>query len=121
MGTSFVEYKGFGFWTRDSYLASWLKALITEMQELPTLEPWQKQMVEHWNVQSTLDGGVMSVDLGSFVTGSKHEAAILTVAESALGHSESQARRTGELFIDLLRGKLRTTVSSPIDYLGVST
>jgi len=24
MGTSFVEYKELGFWSRDSFLASWL-------------------------------------------------------------------------------------------------
>jgi hypothetical protein len=32
MGTSFVEYKGFGFWTRDSFLESWLTTLLDEMR-----------------------------------------------------------------------------------------
>jgi hypothetical protein len=59
MGTSFVEYKGFGFWTRDNFLESWLTTLLEEMQKLPSLEPWQEAMKEHWRVQAIIDGGAM--------------------------------------------------------------
>lgn len=117
MGTSFVEYKGFGFWTRDSYLESWLGALLNEMQKLPTLEPWQKALTEHWRVQATIDGGVVSVDLDHFLTDHIREDFVRTLAEGALENSDRLGHRTGELFLDLLAGKLTTTVSSPIDYL----
>jgi hypothetical protein len=59
MGTSFVEYKGFGFWTRDNFLESWLTTLLEEMQKLPSLEPWQEAMKEHWRVQAVIDGRAM--------------------------------------------------------------
>jgi hypothetical protein len=120
MGTSFVEYKGFGFWTRDNFLESWLTTLLEEMKKLPSLEPWQEAMKEHWRIQAIIDGGAMSVDLDDFLTDSDRKDFVLSLAKGALKCSAPIGRRTGELFIDLLAGKLKTTVSSPIDYLNES-
>jgi hypothetical protein len=117
MGTSFVEYKGFGFWTRDNFLESWLTTLLDEMRKLPKPEPWQESLMEHWRVQATIDGGVMAVGLNDFLTDSPRKDFLLSLAQGALTRSDPMGHRTGELFIDLLAGKLKTTVSSPIDYL----
>jgi hypothetical protein len=117
MGTSFVKYKEFGFWTRDSFLESWLTTLLDEIRKLPALEPWQESLMEHWRVQATIDGGVMSVGLDEFLTDGKRKDFVLLMAKEALERSEPRGHRTGELFIDLLAGNLKTTVSSPIDYL----
>jgi hypothetical protein len=117
MGTSFVEYKGLGFWTRDSFLESWLTTLLDEMQKLSAVEPWQKSLMEHWHTQTTIDGGVMSVGLDEFVTDSARRDFLLSLAKGALERSQLLGHRTGELFIDLLAGNLKTTVSSPVDYL----
>lgn len=120
MGTSFVKYKEFGFWTRDSYLESWLKTLLDEMHKLPSLDPWQEALREHWRVQATIDGGVVSVGLDDFLTDPARTDFVLSLAKTGLEHSQQLGHRTGELFIDLLTGKLKTTVSSPIDYLSDS-
>ena|SRR5438270_8064394 len=117
MGTSFVEYMGFGFWTRDSFLESWLATLLGEMRKIPALEPWQESLMEHWRVQATIDGGVVSIGLDDFVTDIPRKEFLLSLAQRALTHSDPMAHRTGELFIDLLAGKLKTIDSSPIDYL----
>ncbi|HLJ87799.1 MAG TPA: hypothetical protein VKZ53_13320 [Candidatus Angelobacter sp.] len=117
MGTSFVEYKKFGFWTRDRFLESWLISLVKEMQELPHLEAWQKALIEHWHLQASIGGGCMSLDLDQFLIDRAREESVLTVAQQALGHTPALGHRTGELFIDLLAGRLKTTESSPIDYL----
>ena len=117
MGTSFVEYKKVGFWSRDSFLASWLGTLMGEMQRLPVLEPWQESLMDHWQAQSTADGGVMWLGLDEFLNDDERRDCILSMAYSALPRSDEKARRTGELFVALLAGKLRTTPSSPIDYL----
>jgi hypothetical protein len=117
MGTSFVKYKGFGFWTRDSFLESWLTTLLDEMRKLPVLEPWQEALREHWRVQATIDGGVIAVGLDDFLTDSTRTDFLLSLARGALALSQPLAHRTGELFIDLLAGKVKTTDSSPIDYL----
>jgi hypothetical protein len=117
MGTSFVEYKGYGFWSRDSYLEGWLAALLEEMRKLPAAEPWQKALVEHWQIQAEIDGGCMSLDLDEFLSEQAKRDFVLSVAASALPRSAESSRRTGELFIALLSGQIKTTVSSPVDYL----
>ena len=59
----------------------------------------------------------MSVGLDEFVTDGTRRDFLLSVAAGALERSTPLGRRTGELFIGLLQGKLKTTDSSPIDYL----
>jgi hypothetical protein len=117
MGTSFVEYKGFGFWSRDSFLESWLNALMGEIQALPKLEPWLASLLNHWRVQASIDGGVMSLALDDFLTNKAREDFVLLMAKEALAHTPPLGYQTGELFIQLLAGSLRTLESSPIDYL----
>ena len=117
MGTSYVAYKGFGFWSRDAFLESWLKTLLTEMGTLSARQPWQDDLMKYWSIQSQVDGGVMSLGLDEFLTDVPREEFVLRTAKQALRHSEPAARRTAELFIRLLEGKLTTTVRSPIDYL----
>jgi hypothetical protein len=117
MGTSFVEYKEYGYWTRDSFLETWLTTLLEEMRKLPELEPWQKSLMEHWQVQATVDGGCMALGLDKFLLDASRLRFVLSLARRALQLSKPVGRRTGELFVELLEGKLNTTVSSPIDYL----
>ena len=116
MGTSFTEYKEFGFWSRDSFLASWLGSLLDEMKKLPMREAWLESVMEHWRVQSRIDSGVMSLALDQFLTNEKRRDCMLSLSRSALRRCEGKVHRTGELFIALLTGELRTTASSPIDY-----
>ena len=33
MGKSFIKYKGFGFWSPDSYIEDWLTILIEEIEK----------------------------------------------------------------------------------------
>jgi hypothetical protein len=61
-------------------------------------------------------GGCMAVDLDEFLIDNTRESFLLSLAENILDHCDSLAYRTGQLFI-ALPGKLKTTVSSPIDYL----
>ena len=117
MGTSFIEYKEFGFWSRDSYIESWLTTLIAEMKKLPSLQPWQKSLIDHWQLQVHIDGGWMHLRLDDFLTERAKEQSVISLAKQAVESCQPPGRRTGELFIELLEGRLRTTVSSPIDYL----
>ena len=118
MGTSFVKCGEYGFWTRDSNLSCWLTALLAELQKTTKPEEWHKPLREHWAVQIEIDGGCMSPALDQFLTDSERQDSLISTSEFALRNCESSAKRTGELFVALLRGTLKTTVSSPIDYLG---
>jgi hypothetical protein len=57
MGTSFIEYKEFGFWSRDNFIESWVTTLLAEMQNSPTLEKWQKSLIDDWRIQATTASG----------------------------------------------------------------
>jgi hypothetical protein len=120
LGTSYVAYKGFGFWTRDAFLENWLETLLDEMGKLPVLETWQESLMGHWRTQTTIDGGVMSLNLDQFLTDTARETFVLLLAKRALERSGPPGRQTGQLFVDLLAGRLKTTVSSPVDYLADS-
>jgi hypothetical protein len=117
MGTSFVEYRGFGFWSRDSFISEWLDALLEEMRSLQSSQPWQVSLMEHWRGQAAIDGGMMSLGLDEFLRDGNRREIVASLARKAVDHTSPSAHRTGELFIDLLDGKLKTTVGSPIDYL----
>jgi hypothetical protein len=117
MGTSFIKYKGFGFWSRDSFIESWFSTLIAEMRKLHDLETWQQALMEHWRIQAIIDGGCMSLKLDEFLADGSREESMLSLAKRALNSSEPLGRETGELFIKLLEGTLQMNVSSPIDYL----
>ena len=117
MGTSFVEYRGFGFWTRDIFLESWLRSMLNEMAKVPAQEEWQRALASHWQTQTAVNGGCVDLGLDRFLVDDVKRDLVLSTAKGALKESRPLGQRTGELFIDLLSGKLKTTVSSPIDYL----
>lgn len=117
MGTSFVEYKEHGFWSRDSYIASWLGTILAELEKKQMREEWLDSLAEHWRAQSLVDGGVMCLGLDDFLNDNDRRDLVLARAKEALSHADPLGLRTGQLFIELLEGKLRTTASSPIDYL----
>ena len=113
-----MEYKKFGFWTRDSYLSNWTTVFIEEINQLPVIEGWQQRMTEHWLVQIEIDGGCMSMNLDEFLADDAKKNVVLSLAQACLRRCAESCKRTGELFIELLSGRLKTTVSSPIDYFG---
>jgi hypothetical protein len=117
MGTSFIQYKGFGFWTRDNYLENWLNNLIEELSKSAHLEKWQEELAAYWRIQAKIDGGCIAVDLDKYLIDSIRERFMIELAERTLDRHYPAGFRTGELFKDLLAGRLKTTVSSPIDYL----
>jgi len=118
MGTSYIEYKEFGFWSRDNFIESWLTTLIGEMEKGQSLEQWQQALMEHWRIQAEFGGvGCISLKLDEFLTDRSREKSVLSLAKQALKSSEPLGRETGELFIKLLEGRLETNESSPIDYL----
>ena len=117
MGTSYIDYKGFGFWSRDSFIESWLTTLIAEMEKVQAREPSQQALMEHWHIQAQIDGGWICVGLDDFLTDKSREQFILSLAKQALPLTKPLGSQTGELFIKLLEGQLRTNESSPIDYL----
>lgn len=117
MGTSYIEYKGFGFWSRDNFIESWITALIDEIKTLTVREPWQDALIENWHTQVQIDGGCISLDLDQFLSDGLRRDLVRGLAEQAINRTTGAARRTGELFVALVAGDLRTDATSPMNYL----
>src|SRR5580698_7304644 len=106
MGTSYVEYKQHGFWSHDSFLGDWIKAIMLEVQSTAVGEPWLGSLADHWRVQAEIDGGCMSLGLDEFLDDERKRDLILSFAQRAVQHCSDRSRRTGQLFVDLLSGRL---------------
>jgi hypothetical protein len=117
MGTSYVEFRQNGFWTRDSLLADWLTTLIDEMRSASNENDWSLPLIKHWERQREIDGGCMALDLDGFLSDDEKRGFVIAAAEPALMRTSDASKRTGQLFVALLRGRVKTDASSPIDYL----
>jgi len=117
MGTSYVEFREHGFWARDGILSDWLTTLIDEMREGVPSNDWLRPLIRHWEIQTEIDGGCMALELDSFLADDERRRYLISAADSALAQSLDSNKRTGHLFLALLKGEVRTDASSPIDYL----
>jgi hypothetical protein len=117
MGTSYVEFRKRGFWTRDSFLSGWLTTLIDEVRPGSEEAPWLQPLIDHWEIQIKIDGGCMALNLDSLLHDGEKRDYILYAAMGALRRTPDESKRTGQLFLALLKEELKTDASSHIDYL----
>src|SRR5262245_42346115 len=136
MGTSFVRYRNYGFWARDSTLEVWLHFLAAEIDRLPNPSVWQRQLRDHWYEQAQSGAvGCLWAGLDEFVTTNEQGATVIELCKAALqtllsygdvipqdylnaiaSEGSEWSRdvavemftRVGRAFIQLLRGELRT-------------
>ena len=59
----------------------------------------------------------MALDLDSFLQDNERRDCILSAGALALNRTPDESKRTGQLFLALLRGEVMTDASSPIGYL----
>jgi hypothetical protein len=59
----------------------------------------------------------MALDLDSFLKDDEKRDCILSACTAALMRTPAESKRTGQLFLALLKGEVKTDASSPIDYL----
>jgi hypothetical protein len=84
MSTSYVKYRGKGFWSWDGYLEDAL-AVIAETLETQNSPDWLKAAGKHWTVQAT--GAFMRwihPQLDDFLTPKERCRVLLLIIASAL-------------------------------------
>ncbi|MBL8755625.1 MAG: hypothetical protein JNK15_20185 [Planctomycetes bacterium] len=117
MASSFVEFRGKGFWSRDEVLGHALAQLVTAARLRS--EPWLVAAIEEWEEQSCLVGsGCLAPELDRFVVDDGRVAIVLSlVSDAQSAASATELVATLSLFQKLLHGQLATDASSPLDYL----
>ncbi len=119
MATSFVRYRGRGFWSYDPYLEH-LLAQLAEAIEERAAEPWLRDAGEHWLRQSSGDfAAYIHPMLDEIVTTDDRRDTVLKLVRAVASDAETtpEVRGTAALLTQLLEGTLRTTESSPRDYM----
>jgi hypothetical protein len=53
VGTSFVEFNGHGFWTRDPLVEALLGGIVVELEDLALEHGWLPVALDHWALQAT--------------------------------------------------------------------
>lgn len=145
MGSSFVEFRGDGFWVRDGSLEIWLSLVVEQIDREPTMPEWLRDLREQWHVATFGFNGCVPTALDEYITTEERKAVAVRLSEQALGHlratgpmiSVDELNRlnaahegsywmanlpitfftaVGERFIQLLRGDLPPS-SEPITVL----
>ncbi len=52
MGTSFINFDNFGYWTRDGWIEDWLAILVRQFDGAENLTEPQRAMRDHFELQS---------------------------------------------------------------------
>jgi hypothetical protein len=85
VGTSFTEYRGTGFWSRDASIELWLYQLAQEVRQLDNAPEWLRAAAEGWHLQATVGmGGCVWTGLDEHATTPERVALVLQLAERAL-------------------------------------
>jgi hypothetical protein len=94
VGRSFVEFRGSGFWARDTALEVWLWLLCREIELLPETPDWLFALRDHWHLHATAGfNGCVSPSLDRFLTDEGHVSQVLALSERA----EVRLREQGAL------------------------
>jgi hypothetical protein len=120
VGSSFTEFRNYGFWSRDPLIEEWLGELASECRKHLSSEPWLAELCAHWELQATgAFNGWVHANLDEFLTSQERLSFIISVSERVKDtlSADQSLSRTGDLFIRLLKGELNTDASSPLDYI----
>ncbi len=119
MSTSFVRYRGRGFWSYDPYLEH-LLALLSEAITEPVADPWLREAKEHWLRQSSGDfAAFLHPEFDEMLSSDARRDRVLELIATVVRRTDAtvEVRGTGELLRKLLEGKLETDEASPRDYM----
>jgi hypothetical protein len=119
LSSSFVEYRGRGFWSRDNYLEHVLALLADRIGESPN-QKWLADLRDHWRSQSSGNfRGWIHPKLDEFLVRDDQREVVLTLLDDITSQPDlsREARETAKLLGSLLRGQMTTDASSPLDYM----
>jgi hypothetical protein len=85
VGSSFTEYRGTGFWTRDGSIELWLYLLADEVHRLNDAPAWLRDAADDWRTQATVGmNGCVSAGLNEHAPTPERAAVVEELAARAL-------------------------------------
>jgi hypothetical protein len=93
VGTSFTEYRGSGFWTRDAALETVLALLVVELESAAGDDEALEPVLDAWTVQAVAGFiGCMSPDLDEHLKNASGASLMLAVFGCRGGLGRSRRR-----------------------------
>src|SRR5437764_12773365 len=84
VGSSFTEFRGRGFWSRDASIELWRTLLAREARQVEHRPAWLSKAAEDWHIHATAGmGGCVSARLDEFITTPEQATVILGLSEQA--------------------------------------
>lgn len=97
MGSSFVNFKGSGYWSPDAPLEVWLRFLADKVRDLPSADPWLREIGEYWHTQSGVGFiGCVNAGLDDYVTDEKRIETVIALCYSVLQDMKQNVLLTKE-------------------------
>jgi hypothetical protein len=119
MSTSYVEFRGKGFWSWDGYLEDALLVLVEARSEYQDLD-WLATACRHWLDQASGSfRGLIHPNFDELLATEDRQHVFLDLADTGLARDDltPEARTTLGLLASLVRGEITTDASSPLDYM----
>ena len=120
MGSSFINFREHGFWSRDDYIEDLAHEVAAAVSAGESKEEWLSQLSSHWELQSSgAFSGWIHLRLDEFLVSEERRKKLGAVVQSVMERhsSEHPTHRTAALMLRLLDGELTTDASSPLDYM----
>jgi hypothetical protein len=119
MSSSYVKYRGHGFWSFDPYLEH-LLSLLADAARHVTDQEWLIGAREHWlNQASGNFAGWIHPMLDEYVTNEESRNILKSLLSTLTSNPglTTEVRKTAQLLQSLVEGHLATDESSPLDYM----
>ncbi|WP_427886753.1 hypothetical protein ACQHIV_28440 [Kribbella sp. GL6] len=96
MGSSFTDFRGYGFWARDGLLEVWLEVLA---EVVPADAPrWLRDAERHWRLHARAGfQGCVDADLDSRLISDDRVETLLALMDQAYEHVFRVAGETGHV------------------------
>jgi hypothetical protein len=119
MGSSYVEFRGNGFWSWDGYLCDLLGVLATTSVEGAD-STWLVEARKKWLIEESKGiCGWVSPEFSEILNDEDRVRTFLQLTNAVQSRPDltSELAETLKLLVALLKGELTTNPSSPYDYV----
>ena len=120
MSTSFIEYRGFGFWSNDSFTELLIGETASAIVAQTDPAPWLGELAAHWTLQASGPFRAwMHLELDDFLNSEERRIKLRDIVQDVADkHPKSDPiHQTGILLLRLLDGQIIWDASSPLDYM----
>src|SRR4051812_46659096 len=101
MGTSFIRYRGAGFWATDTFIQLWMRLFEQEVRQMEDPPQWLRDAAEYWEYEA---GATHSANprLDEYAPDAERAAVVAQVAQRALERLRAHGTHVSAAWLDSL-------------------